>query len=387
MPLARPPQPDANARTVANGLRGRILAGDWQPGAQLPTWSTLETDFNVARTTLAKAVRQLKRDGFVYSRSTRGMYVSDHPPHLCRYALAFRHHPQEPGWLRFWWALANQATAWNAQAGNPEDTTTSTTPPVNPNHSRIVPFFGVSGPEDSENHRKLLKEVEADRLAGIIFVGHPPEISPRLLEHPWLAKVAITTSPAAHHLPRVFPDRQSFVDRSLQHLAEQHAQRVAVLTNGHPGFDAYDQAITKAGLQSRPHFRVAASLSDPNSAKHIVQLLLDRPADQRPDALIITDDNLVESALAGVLASGCSMPDDLQVVAHCNWPIDTRTRLPITRLGFDAAAVLRAAMQRVEALRHEQAVPDATPVPAVFEDQASAPLVADADSAFIEDPF
>ncbi|MEM6551947.1 MAG: GntR family transcriptional regulator [Planctomycetota bacterium] len=382
MPVAQTnPQPDANARTVANGLRGRILAGDWQPGAQLPTWSTLETDFNVARTTLAKAVRQLKRDGFVYSRSTRGMYVSDHPPHLCRYALAFRHHPQEPGWLRFWWALANQATAWNTQNAP------ANAHPAPDHHSRIVPFFGVSGPEDSDNHRKLLKEVEADRLAGIIFVGHPPEISPKLLEHPWLAKVAITTSPAAHRLPRVFPDRQSFVDRSLQQLSNQHAQRVAILTNGHPGFDAYDAAIADAGLQSQPHFRVAASLSDPNSAKHIVQLLLDRPADQRPDALIITDDNLVESALAGVLASGVSMPNDLQVVAHCNWPIETRTRLPITRLGFDAAAVLRTAMQHVEALRHDQPVPDATPVPAVFEDQASAPLVNDADNAFTEDPF
>ncbi|MEM1211557.1 MAG: GntR family transcriptional regulator [Planctomycetota bacterium] len=383
MPLARTPQTDANARTVANGLRGRILAGDWQPGAQLPTWSTLETDFNVARTTLAKAVRQLKRDGFVYSRSTRGMYVSDHPPHLCRYALAFRHHPQEPGWLRFWWALANQATAWNAQDTQADDAPA----PDSPSHSRIVPFFGVAGPEDNANHQKLLKEVEADRLAGIIFVGHPPEISPKLLEHPWLAKVAITTSPACHHLPRVFPDRQSFVDRSLEHLSQQRAQRVAVLTNGHPGFDAYDAAIADAGLQSQPHFRVAASLADPNSAKHIVQLLLDRPADQRPDALIITDDNLVESALAGVLASGLSMPQDLRVVAHCNWPIETRTRLPITRLGFDAAAVLRTAMQRVEALRHDRSVPDATPVPAVFEDQASSPLVNDADTAITEEPF
>ena len=80
--------------------------------------------------------------------------------------------------------------------------------------------------------------------------------------------------------------------------------------------------------------------------------------------------------MAGIMASGVRVPDDIHVLAHCNWPAETGTQLPTTRLGFDAAEVLRLALQRVESIRAGQETPELTPVAAAFEDEVARPVSA-----------
>ncbi|MEM6459162.1 MAG: GntR family transcriptional regulator [Planctomycetota bacterium] len=351
---------------VVSGIRGMIVSGQWRPGSQLPAWDALESRFGVARSTLTQAMNNLKRDGFIYSSSTRGTFVSERPPHLSRYAVAFRGRPGTPGWVRFWSALANEVPQ---HAGHPD--------------YELAVFYDVAGSNPSEAHEALLQQVREDRFAGIVFVGYPPEISDELMNHPWLAKVAITRDPSRQDIPRVFPDRGSFVRRSLERVRAMGGRRLAVVTNGLPDFADYDRLAGEHGLELRPHFRVGASLSDPDSARHIVRLMLDRPAERRPDSLIITDDNLTESALAGAIDAGVSLPDDLRVLAHCNWPIGTRTSLPIVRLGFDARDVLRQAIDRVESQRHGRPIPDRdVAVPAVFESELPGPAAAEVSAGF-----
>lgn len=355
------------AEEVAQHIRGLIVRGEWEPGFRLPSWNELGSQYDVARSTLTEAMRQLKGSGFVYSQSTRGTFVSSRPPHLSRYALAFRGEPGTPGWNRFWWSLSNEA----AERYRDGDVS-------------LASFFGVAGTDRSSGHERLLRHVATDRLAGVIFVGHPPEISDQLLNHPWLAKVVIGAEHGGRDdIPRVYPDRQSFVKRSLEHLAERGCRRLAVVTNGLPEFERYDALAPDYGLTLPSHFRVGALMNDPASAKHVVQLLLDRPSNDRPDALIVTDDNLVESALSGVMAAGLRMPDPLRVVTHCNWPLESAGSMPVARLGFDTRDVLRLAIERVDALRHGRAQEadsslHATtgkagdvPVPAVFEHEVA----------------
>ena len=337
------------ARVVAKDLRQRILRGDWPPGKQLPTWDDMASEMQVGRTTLAKAVRQLKRDGFVYSSSTRGTYVTERPPHLYRYAMAFRGEPNAQGWLRFWWALANEATAWNQN--QPQE---------------LVPFFGVNCANDTASHQQLLEDVHADRVGGVIFVGYPPEISQALLEDDGLAKVAIMGDEAPHWTACVHTDRLAFIDRSLHYIVEQGGRQVGVITAGHPQYANYDQAIAEAGLGMNPYDRISAAIQDPDSANHIVQLMLERPADKRPDWLIVTDDHLVESAMAGVLASGLRIGQDIQLLVHCNWPSQTGA-LPVKRLGFDARDVLRTAVDALERIRAGHSIAQDLPVAPVFD--------------------
>ncbi len=341
-------------RHVADTLRGRIVSGELEPGAQLPTWNALEGYFNVGRTTLTRALGQLKRDGFVITDATRGTFVAPTPPHKHRFALAFHGSPTTSNWNPFWWALSQQAVMVNQTA-----------------QAQLVPFYSVGEEEHTASLDRLLAEVAEDRFAGVIFVGYPPAMSKQLIDHPWLAKVAICGDRQGDSLPHVYPDRGAFMERALRYVADQGRKRVAVITNGHRVFHDYQNRLADYGLCANPCGCVAASVSHPDSAGQIVRLMLNQTGHPRPDALIVTDDTLLHSTLTGLMAEGVRLPDELLVVAHCNWPTDSTSALPVVRLGFDAAATLEVALREAEAQRHGQQPTSFTPISPIFDFERS----------------
>lgn len=62
-------------QVIYDALCRRIEAGDYQPGVRLPSDSQLVNEFGVSRPTVAKAVRQLEKDGFVKRRTGSGTFV------------------------------------------------------------------------------------------------------------------------------------------------------------------------------------------------------------------------------------------------------------------------------------------------------------------------
>ena len=61
---------------VASALRRRIQAGKWKAGDKISTLEELETDFQVARVTLRKAIDTLQTDGILECRQGRGTFVN-----------------------------------------------------------------------------------------------------------------------------------------------------------------------------------------------------------------------------------------------------------------------------------------------------------------------
>ena len=92
---------------------------------------------------------------------------------------------------------------------------------------------------------------------------------------------------------------------------------------------------------------------------------------ERPDALIITDDNLVEYAAAGVIAAGMRVPEELEVVAHCNFPWPTPSVVPVKRLGYEVTRILQACLDSIDLQRSGQKALPVTQIPAVFEEEVS----------------
>ena len=72
----------------------------------------------------------------------------------------------------------------------------------------------------------------------------------------------------------------------------------------------------------RAHWLQVVNANDARWASNVAQLLLHNKQSDRPDALIIDDDNLVEDASAGIIASGMRVGQDLDVVPTAT----TRTR-------------------------------------------------------------
>jgi GntR family transcriptional regulator len=62
---AMPRGPQRPGETVAARLRQRIAAGEWAPGEALPTVAVLADQYDVARATVARALRVLETEGLV----------------------------------------------------------------------------------------------------------------------------------------------------------------------------------------------------------------------------------------------------------------------------------------------------------------------------------
>ena len=90
--------------------------------------------------------------------------------------------------------------------------------------------------------------------------------------------------------------------------------------------------------------------------------------------MIIGDDNLVPAVILGLLDAGIRVPEDISVVAHCNFPGPTPSLLPVTHLGYDSRQLLHLLMESIDLQIQGGTPPPVTMLPAVFADNdAEAP--------------
>lgn len=64
-------------RRVADDLRARLAAGEWAPGAQLPTRAKLAEEYGVNHMTIDRVIRELRADGLVETVPGLGMFVPE----------------------------------------------------------------------------------------------------------------------------------------------------------------------------------------------------------------------------------------------------------------------------------------------------------------------
>lgn len=65
---------------VADALRQEIKSSSLGPGARLPSVRDLALRFDIAAVTVQSALRVLRDEGYIASRSTRGYFVRDELP-------------------------------------------------------------------------------------------------------------------------------------------------------------------------------------------------------------------------------------------------------------------------------------------------------------------
>lgn len=353
-------RPPAKQESITDGLRKQIISGNWGPGHRVPPRAELEQFLEASSVTIQRAFTRLEEDGFITVNARSGTYVAEKPPHLHHYVLSFPYKVGQPGWVRFWSVLSG-AAARKSESGSP----------------RISCYTGVEKPEQPE-YRRLVEDVRAHRLAGLIFGCDPwPMEGAEFLTAPWLPRVAFMNRPEFTGAAQVALggfDSSSFFEKAIKHLLGRGRRRIALLSvpgiSGHR-LDAYRKQLIGLGLTVDPCWIQTATQAEPQWATNLIMLLFKGKPEERPNGLIIADDNLVEHACAGLMQAGVSVPDDVDVVAHGNFPLDGPSLLPIKRLGYDIPAALDIALDLLQRQREGKKVPPVTVVPAVFEEEAT----------------
>lgn len=347
-------RPAARRREIVSELRQQIVDGSLPPGSRVPTRLEIESRFGVSPLTVHRALQRLRDDGFITVNGRQGTYVADHPPHLTNFALIFPGHPNAAPWVRFWTALSNEAGSLAL-----------------PGEQTLKIYHDINGEPGNTALAELSREVSAHRVAGLIFASSPHllEGTP-IMDEPDIPRVAIQSSGLYKEYPRVNLDRALFYERALTHLKERGRRRVACIGPALPLNLADDLLPLPArhGLETRPYWWQGVGPGRPEAARNCAHLLLNPHQTERPDALIISDDNLVEWVMDGVRASGVRA-EDLDIVAHCNFSGAPAETLPCRRLGFDTRQVLNSCIEIIEAQRRGQDAPAVTLIPPVFEDE------------------
>jgi DNA-binding LacI/PurR family transcriptional regulator len=275
------------------------------------------------------------------------------------------------GWNRFWDHLAKAA------------------PIVEREFGVELPVFYSVVDKQSPGHAALVSAIRRQTVGGLIIVGTPSLLHMPEITAFTLPKVTIFDGAEglAVGCPQLYFDFDSFVTRSLSLLKDRGCSRVAcfhvpydahnseveamrrrgiVATQANEPIDQrYAKAMARDGHWRSPshwHFMVG-----PSGVSNVVRLLLDHSPAERPDSLIVSDDNLVPAVLSGVIAAGIRVPDELQVLTHVNWPVFTADVVPVQRLGFDVPSLLRRCVETIARVREGDPVPAMQRLPAMLE--------------------
>jgi hypothetical protein len=350
--------PAVTRDSILSALKTRIVSGRLPPGTRLPTRRELETEFDSTLVTIQRALEQLQDEGFVTARGKAGSFVAERPPHLYNYALAFPRAPSSnrDSWPRFWEALCYEAAA--VERSQPR---------------RVELFYDIDRRHDGNRYHRLLEMVRTQRLAGLIFPHHPVELAKsRLLVEPGIGRVAFMQTAEINDVAAISFDYYSFMRRAIDYLQSRGRRRLAVLGLAEWPQDYWQwfaREVASRGLTTHEYWMQALARSAHRSAANLTHLLMHQGQQERPDGLIIMDDNLLEHGTQGLLGAGIKVPDELDVVAHTNFPWPTPSAVPVRRLGFDVRRILAVSLDRIDQQRRNEQAPHMTTVRATFEDE------------------
>ena len=345
-------RPVVKIDAVAQQLRQRIVAGDWRPGQRLPPRRALETRYAVSPFTVQRAMDRLRAEGFVESRGRGGTFVAQTPPHLSRYALIFGPGDEAPH-SRFRQALVQAAEAVNGRLHD----------------RRLVVHTGVAPGHRTQAYDQLIDQVCTHCFAGLLLALPPKFLrgSP-LVEAPGLPRVTISRATPTYGIPRLHPDPAAWVRRAAHRCLQHRRTRVAIL--GPIAQDAeavLDQDPLAHAMHTPTGWRLDLPPRGERAARRVVQLLLANQND-RPDALLVTDDHLLQPTLDAIHDAGLREGRDILVVGHANFPALTDVGGGVQRLGFDAAQLLHAAIDMINAQSRGRSCED-QPLDPVFQDE------------------
>lgn len=346
------------ATAIADDVRRQIAMGKLGPGMQLPRRLEMQRIYDASPVTIQSAMDVLKADGVLETHGRGGTFVAENAPLVTNLALVFhaaRHDPYH--WNRFYDALTASAAGWRQE----------------PERHFAMYHCSPTGETTAESQR-LLADLRALRFGGVIHItGMLPDDVLTWQQEFMMPFVAVTTSGGRTKAPaHVNLSYDSFLARAVEHVAGRGRKRIGILVDPVMWFDTeeacFDRAVARCGVEARAHHRQLVSITVPVCARSAAHVLMRLPPEDRPDALIVADDNLGPHAVQGLRDAGVVIGADLDVVVHANFPSASEFRdLPVTRLGFDAREVLESAVRVIDRWRETGIAGGRAEVEARFE--------------------
>jgi len=324
--------PSQKGEQLLRTLREQILSGRWSPGTRLPTYDELTREFQVARPTVSRLLHSLREEGLVTIGSSPGAFVAERFPHHHRYYWATSEQPGSRGWTCFLATFLDLIERGTSGI-----------------RGEVVPLVGVDARSNNPAYRLLCDVVRTGAAAGLLLVNSRIVYRLPVLEAKGPPRVAICA--ALPHAGLVSLAFGELIERACTRLLEIGG-RIAVVSPHEEKLLAAEECLLARGL---PENQLRTLHVGPVGCERIVQLLFDRS--DRPDAVFVTDDNLIVPLMLGLKRAGVTVPADVTVLAHCNWPRPIGLCQWIEHIGFDLRELFSHAKLCLDAQRSGEPSP------------------------------
>jgi DNA-binding LacI/PurR family transcriptional regulator len=346
---------------IADDLRRQCIGGKLTPGMRLPRREELIRHYSASATTVQQAIDELVADGLLDARGRAGTFIAENPRHLTDVALVFPARCDDPfNWRHFYDVLAANAAMWRGD--------------------RLKRFHIYCCPlkeEASDDLSRLHDDIRKFRLNGVIHITR--EVNKELSHWQTKYEVPVVYVVPSHmqetgSVPMVQLSYDSFFSRAIEFMAGHGRRRIAIVLNPDMYFqiehEHIDREAARFGVEIRPEWRQFVGLGTPVCARSVTHLLMTADPLERPDCLIIADDNMVSHAIQGLNDSGLRAGHELDMIVHGNFPNSSPFEgIRITRLGFDSRAILDAGVRLLDAWREKGENAEFIELDAVFEDE------------------
>ncbi len=327
-------------------IRSRMMDGTYQPGQRLPTRNELAQHYGFSSLTIQRAMTKLTEYGFIEASGRSGSFVASSLPHLTRYAVLFPHNHQDHWWSHLYNVIERECSAL-------EDENSS--------------FFFVSGYDTlagRNDYDKLIDDVVNERVAGLIFASSPQALlNTPILDTPNLPRVAFMSTPIKDSVASITTNPDDFINHALDYLETNNRKKPAIIFHSEieeSEWLSVQKKITSRGMTFPQCWIQGARLDKTMWAEHITRLLFAPSNKEQPDSIIVADDNLVEAVGYGLQAENKSVPEEVMVVAHANFPWPTPSPVPAQRFGIDIRDFLKTAVNLISKQRNGEKIASQT---------------------------
>lgn len=320
-------------------IRGAIQSGVYLPGDRIEPERWFVKNARLSQPTVARAFRNLARDGWVIRRTGSGTYVNhvqkSEARSLKRVGISY-YNIKTPYFERI-------CTGIHAVTQR------------NKIELALVPT-GM----DFEHEEKAMKAFEKEKVDGIIVIPFGSESMQRHLLH--LLEIGMPIVSIGVHMPRLLCDTVGFDYEQAGYLAaeflvtQQH-RRIAffcsevlypntanldMISGIHQACLEFDVPFDDSNIVRAPIMFEDTDNSPPRQA---LRALFDQPASVRPTALICETDGLALMAYSVIGEIGLKIPQDVSITGGADLPIASQMSPPLTTVTWPLERMGRTALR------------------------------------------